>query len=148
MTCQDNRDLMMAYLDGELGEDQRRRFQEHLSECPACTGELKEFKSLKHMTDNIALAEPEDRIWQHYWDNVYNRVERGIGWVLFSVAGICLVLYGGFKLIEEIVSDPSLGIFLKVSLFVLIVGVGILLVSILRERLYFRKRDRYREVRR
>ena len=148
MTCRDYKDLMMAYLDGELDDAQKRALQDHLDACRQCSEELNEFKSLKTMTDDIALVEPEDRIWQHYWDNVYNRIERGVGWIFFSIAAICLVLYGGFKLIEEIVADPAIGFFLKITLFILILGLAILLVSVLRERLYFWKRDRYRDVRR
>jgi len=148
MTCRDYKDLMMAYLDGELDERQHQSLQEHLSQCPACAKEMAEFQSIKQMTDNMTLAEPEDQIWQHYWDNVYNRIERGIGWILFSVAAICLAVYGGFRVIESIVKDPSIGLLLKVGLLVLILGLGILLVSITRERLYFWKTDRYRNVRR
>ena len=148
MTCRDYKDWMMAYVDGELDPDQRRQLEAHLAQCPACRTEMASFNALKTMTDGLALAEPEDRIWRHYWDNVYNRIERGIGWALFSVAGICLVLYGGIKLIEAVSCNPGVGLLLKVLLFVFVLGVGILLVSILRERLYFWKRDRYRDVRR
>ena len=51
-------------------------------------------------------------------------------------------------MIEHIVEDPSIGMLLKVALLVLILGLSILLVSVLRERLYFWKTDRYRNVRR
>jgi predicted anti-sigma-YlaC factor YlaD len=148
MTCRDNKDLMMAYLDGELDDKQHKVLQEHLAQCTQCSKELEEFKSLKSMTDNIVLSEPEDQIWQRYWDHVYNRIERGIGWMLMSIAGVCLGVFGGFKAIECIVTDPSVCLFLKVSLLVMILGLGILLISIMRERLYFWKHDRYRHVRR
>ena len=148
MTCQDNKDLMMAYLDGELDDKQHKVLQEHLAQCTQCSKELEEFKSLKSMTDNIVLSEPEDQIWQRYWDHVYNRIERGIGWMLMSVAGICLAVFGGFKAIESIVTDPSVSLFFKVALLVMILGLSILLISIMRERLYFWKNDRYRHVRR
>lgn len=36
MTCRDLVDFLMAYLDGDLPEDQRARFETHLSVCPAC----------------------------------------------------------------------------------------------------------------
>lgn len=148
MTCRDNKDLMMAYLDSELDDAQNKMLQEHLAQCPKCSKELEEFKSLKSMTDNITLSEPEDQIWQRYWDNVYNRLERGMGWMLMSAAGICLAVFGGFKAIESIVTDPSVSLFLKVALLVLILGLSILLISIMRERLYFWKNDRYRHIRR
>lgn len=148
MTCQDHKDLMMAYLDNELNEEQKRAFEEHLASCADCTRDLAEFRKLKAMTDCVAFVEPEDRVWDQYWGNVYNRVERGIGWILFSVAAIALLIYGGFEAIESIIVDPTLGILLKIGLLALLGGGVILFVSVLRERVYFWSRDRYRDVRR
>jgi len=148
MTCQDYKDLMMAYLDNELDDEQRRAFEQHLATCPGCAKGIKEFEKLKQLTDSVTLMEPEDRIWQQYWANVYNRVERGLGWILFSVAAILLIIYGGFKLIEEIIKDQTVGVLLKAALLALIGGLAMLFVSILRERVYFWKKDRYKDVRR
>ena len=148
MTCHDYKDLMMGYLDNELSDEQRNRFEEHLAGCPECAGELKEFQKLKAITDEVTLVEPEDRIWQDYWSGVYNRIERSIGWVIFSVSAILLAIYGGFKLIEEIVTDATTGMLLKLGLLALIIGLAILFVSVMRERIYFWSKDRYRNVRR
>ena len=148
MTCQDYKNLIMGYLDDELDQEQQKTLQEHLASCPECTAELEEFAQLKQITDDAALAEPDEVLWQQYWGGVYNRIERGAGWVLFSVAGILLLIYGGFKLIEELVKDPTVDIILKVGVIVLIAGLAILFVSVLRERIYFRKKDRYKDVRR
>jgi len=148
MTCHDYKDLLMGYLDNELSDEQKNRFEEHLAGCPECAGELKEFQKLKAITDEVTLVEPEDRIWQDYWNGVYNRIERSIGWIIFSVAAILLAIYGGFKLIEKIVTDATVGMLLKLGLLALIVGLAILFVSALRERMYFWSKDRYRNVRR
>jgi predicted anti-sigma-YlaC factor YlaD len=148
MTCHDYKDLMMGYLDNELSNEQRRQFEEHLTGCSECKNELKEFRKLKAITDEVTLLEPEDRIWQDYWSSVYNRIERSVGWIIFSLAAIILIIYGGFKLIEEMIKDPDIEIIFKVGLLVLIVGLAILFVSVLRERLHFWQKDRYRNVRR
>ncbi len=148
MTCHDYKDLLMGYLDNELSDEQRNRFEEHLAGCPECAGELKEFQKLKAITDEVTLVEPEDRIWQDYWNGIYNRIERNVGWIIFSVAAILLTIYGGFKLIEKIVTDATVGMLLKLGLLALIVGLAILFVSVLRERMYFWSKDRYRNVRR
>ena len=148
MTCHDYKDIMMGYLDNELSNEQRRQFEEHLTGCSECKAELKEFRKLKAITDEVTLVEPEDKIWQDYWSGVYNRIERSVGWIVFSVAAILLAIYGGFKLIEDIITDSSVGVLLKVGLLVLIAGLAILLVSVSRERLHFWQKDRYRNVRR
>jgi len=146
--CDDQKELLMGYLDNELTDEQRQQLEQHLAGCPDCARELEDFKKLKEITDEVALLEPEDRVWRDYWAGVYNRIERGVGWALFSVAGIALAIYGGFKAIEQIIRDPEIEMLLKVGLLALIAGLAILLVSALRERIYFWKRDRYKDVRR
>jgi hypothetical protein len=148
MTCQNYKDLMMGFLDEELDSEQIEQFQAHIKQCPSCSEELEEFRKLKSITDEINLVEPEDRIWKQYWTNTYNRIERGIGWIIFSVAAILLIIYGGFKVIEEMLSDPQVETIFKIALVALVVGCAILFVSVLRERLHFWKRDRYKDVRR
>jgi anti-sigma factor RsiW len=139
---------MMGYLDDELDDEQKKAFEEHLGGCDDCRKELGEFRLLKQITDEVALAEPEDEVWEQYWGGVYNRIERGVGWILFSIAAILLIIYGGFKVIEEIVKNPTVDVILKAGLLVMIAGLAVLFVSVLRERLYFRKKDRYKDVRR
>ena len=148
MTCENYKDLLMGYLDEELSNEEKVRLEEHLQDCSDCRVELKEFRRLKQITDEVTLIEPEDKIWRAYWSNVYNRVERGAGWILFSVSAILLLIYAGFKGIEQICKDPGIGILLKAGLLVFIAALAILLVSVLRERLYFYKKNRYKDVRR
>jgi len=148
MTCQDHKDLMMAYLDDELNDEQKVAFELHLASCADCAKDLQEFKKLKRMTDCVGLVEPEDRVWDQYWNNLYNRIERGTGWILFSVAAIALLIYGGFELVETIVENRTVGVLAKLGVLALIGGLAILFVSILRERVYFWSRDRYKDVRR
>ncbi len=148
MTCRDYKEMMMAYLDNELDDTERRAFEKHLEQCELCRAELNEFKELKKLTDNVKLIEPEDKVWAQYWGQIYNRIERGIGWILLSVAGMILLFYGGFKMIECIIKDPAVEMIFKIALILLIAGLSILLVSVLRESLYFRNKDRYKDIRR
>ena len=148
MACEDYKDLMMGYLDEELSTEQIRRFEEHLTTCKQCSSQLQEFRQLKAITDQMTLIEPEDRLWQQYWDGIYNRTERGIGWIIFSVAAILLTIYGGFKAIEALITDPTVGLLLKAAMLALLVGLAILFVSVLRERIFFWTKDRYKDVRR
>ena len=148
MTCPDYKGLMMGYLDNELDEQQKKMFTEHLDQCPECQKELAEFKDLKQLADEVALTEPTDELWQQYWKNIYNRFERTLGWIFLSIAAIYLLLYGCFMLIEEIIQDPTVADILKDGLVAIIIGFAILFVSVLRERLCLRKKDRYKDIRR
>lgn len=148
MACDKYKDLMMGYLDDELTEQQRKEFEDHVASHQECAEEFEEFKQLGELTETLRLSEPEDRVWEEYWSGTYNKYERGIGWIVFSVAAILLLIYGGFKMIEGVIVNPTIGILLKGGLLLLIAGLAILFVSILRERLFIRKKDRYKDVRR
>jgi len=148
MTCRDYKDLLMGYLDDELDREQKQQVESHVAGCKQCAGELEEFRKLKAITDDMMLAEPEDRVWQQYWSGIYNRLERSAGWIFFSLGVIILLIYGGFKAVEEIVSDPKISLLLKGAVLAFIIGFAILFVSVLRERLYFWKRDKYKDIRR
>jgi len=146
--CENIKELMMGYLDDEISENERKVLENHIKQCEECSLELTEFSKLKEVTDNMKLNEPEDKIWNAYWAGIYNRIERSAGWILFSIGVIIMLCYAGYKAVEELINDPQIGLFVKIAIFAIIGGFSILLVSALRERLYFWKKDRYRLVRR
>jgi len=148
MSCENYNDLMMGYLDNELDDAQRTEFEEHIKTCPQCTAELEDFKKLKQVTDSVNFTEPADELWDRYWSGVYNRLERGIGWIMMSVGGIALVIYLGFKGVEELIKDPNVELTLKIMILAFLAGVAILFVSVLKERIFFFKKDRYKDIRR
>ncbi|MDY7010104.1 MAG: zf-HC2 domain-containing protein [Planctomycetota bacterium] len=143
MNCEDLKPLMMALLDGELPPEQREKLESHLATCESCRQELAEFIAMKEKLAMVKFREPSDDELDRYWKSIYNRVERGMGWVLFSLGAIILLCYGSFKLIEEIIRDPKIALILKIGVVALIFGVVILFVSLLRERLAVRKADMY-----
>jgi hypothetical protein len=135
--------MISAYVDGELTPEQRERLESHLSACDACKRELAEVRALKKELDMIKFTEPTDEQLERYWSGVYNRLERGAGWVLFSIGAIVLLCYGGFKLVEQVVRDPAIAWWVKGGVLALVFGLAILFVSLLRERLAVRKVDKY-----
>jgi len=147
MSCDKYQDMLMAYLDDELSGHERYELEEHLADCASCTSELEDFKRLKSITENIRLFQPEEKIFREYWSSIYNRIERSIGWILLSVCGMVLIFYAGYKMVEEIVKDPDVAIIFKIAMLGFIAAIAILLVSVLREKLNFRKKDRYKDVR-
>jgi anti-sigma factor RsiW len=148
MTCEGWKDLLMGYLDGELDDEQTRRLEAHLQSCETCRKELEGFRKLVAIADEVVPQEPEDKMWEQYWSGLYNRMERGVGWVLFGVAAIALLLYGAFAAIREFIQDPAVSLLLKIGVVAMLGGLVILFVSVLRERLFFWSRDRYKDVRR
>lgn len=147
MSCEKYKDMLMGFLDDELTAEEKQQIEEHLADCATCTTELEDFKRLKSITDNLSLFQPEDKVFSEYWSSIYNRIERSVGWVLLSVSGMALVFYAGYKMVEDIVKDPDVAIVFKIAMIGFIAALAILLISVLREKLNLRKKDRYKDVR-
>ncbi len=143
MNCEESKSMISAYVDDELPPDQQKRLKDHLASCESCKRELAEVTALKKELDMIKFSEPTDAELNRYWSSIYNRLERGVAWVLFSLGAIVLLCYGGFKLVEEIVRDPDIQWWVKGGVLALVFGTVILFVSLLRERLAVRKVDKY-----
>jgi len=94
----------------------------------------------------MKLKKPNKEVWKLYSASVYNRLERRIGWMLFSIGAMILLFYGGYKAVEGLINDPSTPLILKLGIMTVLGGVVILLVSMVRERFFVRNRERYKEV--
>ena len=149
MSCEDYRQWITGYVDDELSVADRQRLESHLRACDACRRELEELVAFKEHLTMIKFKEPSDAELERYWRSIYNRLERRVGWILFSLGAIVVTCWAAFKAIEEMIQDPSVSLVLKVGVVALIVGGAVLFVSLVRERLTVRKTDKYsREVER
>ena len=140
------KELISSLIDNELDEDKRRIVEEHLRSCPECQKEFHEFKKFEEVMNIMEFKEPKKEVWQTYWMSVYNRLERRIGWILLSIGGMILLFFGGYKMVEGIINDSSTPLLMKAGILSLLGGVAVLLVSLLREQLFVRRRERYKEV--
>ena len=97
----------------------------------------------------IKFKEPSDLELQRYWGGVYNRLERGAGWILLSLGIIVLASFAAIVMVQEMLGDPELPLLMKVGVVALVIGGVTLFVSVFRERLSIKKTDKYsREVQR
>jgi anti-sigma factor RsiW len=137
-----------GYLDEEWSAAERAAFERELDRDPALARELESLRSIKEVTDSMRLSDFPDQIWERYWEGTYNRLERRVGWLLFS-AGMALLLAGGlFELVMTLLRDSSDPWWVRLATGALCGGVSILFVSVLRERVFMHRRDPYREVKR
>ncbi len=148
LRCQESRYLMMGYLDGELGQDEAQRLQNHLANCPACRAELEMFESLKKETGAMSYKELPEIYWQNHWDKIYNRVERGIGWVFISLGAVLLLSFGAYHLFHDFFMNPGVSPMVKVGIGLAMFGGIVLFVSVAREKWMLQRVDKYRSVQR
>ena len=80
------RALMMAALDGELSSVEQAELDRLLSTDETLRKEWDRLKTVKEVTGTMTFRQPPEEVWDRYWVSVYNQAERGLGWLLFSVA--------------------------------------------------------------
>lgn len=140
------RKLLAGYVDGELTDEERKAFEKEMEQDPQLQAELQEFRKLKEVTSVVRYADLPDEVWESYWQSLYRKLERGIGWILFSIGAIILLCFGLYQGLHTFYVDPEVSILVKIGVTALGGGFIFLLVSFARERLFAYKRDRYREV--
>lgn len=139
------RTLMSGYLDGELEPDEQTRFELYIEEHSEFRRELEEMEMLVSAASDMEAETLPDDVWDTFLENVYNRLERRTGWTLLilgvaSLAGLGLYWF---------VVAPWASLEMKIFAALPVGGLFILFGSVLRERLFMLKTDKYsRDVKR
>ncbi|AXJ00054.1 hypothetical protein CYPRO_0771 [Cyclonatronum proteinivorum] len=141
-----NEALMMAALDGELSPEHSEAFQALLRKDPALRLEYETLKRNQNLMKNQKLTEPVPEFWDTWNQQLFTRIERGFGWVLFTLGALLLLGYTAWIALEEILTEPALPFWVKAAVVLLTAGTLILLVSLARERWFTRKNERYKDI--
>lgn len=140
------RQLMMAELDREISGEGRRELESALEGNPGLRDELASYQRLKEVTDTMTPLKPPEETWDSYWEHVYRRLERRIGWVLVSLGTIIVGTWALWTAVSELIRDTTLPAYIRWSMLALVAGFVILFVSVVRERLFMQKKDPYKDV--
>lgn len=143
-TCEPFQILMMGFIDGELNEEDEKRFKDHAYQCPRCAEDLVQYQKLAELTDSIKLKEPADYEWERIHASFAFTLERRFGWFLV-ITGVLLVL--GY-LLYELLMEWEIAAWLRVGVVMGLIGFLVLLISALRQRLRIKKYERYETVKR
>ena len=137
-------ELLSGYLDGELTQRDRQRVDLHLANSARYRARLRELEALRTSVGRLRLdMEPEDQErWRKVMDNAFERTASGIGWLLVIGAVFVLVGYAGYEFLLAEVEQPVV----KWAVGALYLGLTVLLLSVLRQRLRARKTDKYKDV--
>ena len=145
---QRSEELLMQALDDELNPAERAELDGLLADNPGLREEWERLSRLKEVTATMKLRNPPEEMWAGYWTSVYSRFERGIAWILVSVGAIVLLSWGAWEFVQDLMADGDLPTFVKWSILALLVGLAMLLVSVLRHRIFVSRSDPYKEIER
>lgn len=134
---------MMAFIDDELSDEDRRAFIERCFADPELAEELARYRRLAEIASSMQLREPEDYEYERFFARLSARLERRLGFALLA-AGLVILLGAGLWAL--VCSTLPLGV--KVGAAVSLCGLALLVSSVARMRLRLRRLDRYQGVRR
>ena len=140
------RELLMRALDDELTPPERDELDVLLADDPTLRAERERLGRLKEVTADMKLRNPPEELWDGYWNSVYSRVERGIGWILVSFGVIVVGGWATWQFVTELIADTEMPPLVKVGILAGSLGLVILLVAVLRQRLFVRKTDPYKDI--
>ncbi len=77
MNCTEVQELLSAYCDAELVDDQRSRVSCHLEECSVCDQKLAAFKNLSHMAKTVETPVPPEHLWRRIEEQLDQQPKEG-----------------------------------------------------------------------
>lgn len=140
--------LLEKYLDDSASPEERKEFESLLSVNSELRENFEEQKRVKEVLKTMKLKNPAVEVWDSYWLNVYNKLERGIAWIAISIGLLILCAYAAIEFVNSFYINSSAPIIVKIGTTILVFGFLILLYTIIREKLFTYKYDKYKEIQR
>lgn len=137
--------LMMAAVDGEISPPDRRELDQLILEQPDLAVEWQRFVRLKEVTAGMSLRTPPEETWDRYWASTYRRTERAVGWILLSAGAVVLAAYWLWHVVEGLLADTDTPVALRAAIVAVGLGLVILAVGVIREKLFTARRDPYQK---
>ena len=135
-------ELLSGHIDGELTQGARQRVDVHVDGCARCAARLDELKAVRASVGALPIGELDQETWRKMMNDATARTTRGIGWLLLIGGGIAVL---GFAIYEFLLAETDAPL-LKWGLIAFYVGLGVLLLAVIRQRMLARKTDRYKDV--
>jgi predicted anti-sigma-YlaC factor YlaD len=143
MTCSRTFDeaLLTGFLDQELTQGDEQRVRIHLEDCERCRTLVADMQATREVSMMTTFKEPADDSWGENPRGIASRLSFGLGWLLTVV---WVVVTGGYALYHLATSPENLTG--KVLIFSGLAAFGLLLLSVVLDRLKVLQSDPYRKV--
>lgn len=142
MSCKRMETDGMRYIDGEMTSSDRAEFERHLASCETCRMSMEEFGVVGRFTSRVKIKDPVDTFWEGYWRPIYRRIERKSAWIVLIAGALMVIITAVFRGIENF-GEVTIE---KIAGLVFLLGLVMLFVSAVRERVHQKKTDRYKDI--
>ncbi len=140
--------LMEKYFDGTINQKEQQELKDIINNNPGLNEEFEDQKRTKEVLNKMKMKNPSSEVWDSYWLGIYRKIERGFAWIAISIG---LIIIAGFTFINALntfLEDTSTPLLLKWGIGILSFGIIILLISLIREKIFTAKGDKYKEIQR
>ncbi len=140
--------LLEKYFENNLTDSESQEFETLINSNAKLKKEFEEQKEIKEVLKKMTLKNPSKEAWDGYWLGIYNRIERGIAWIAISIGAIIFFGYASIEAVNSFINDTQTPPIVKVGISILFFGALVLIFSLLREKFFASKHDKYKEVQR
>lgn len=140
--------LIEKYFDNDLSTFEEKEFENLLDSESKLKEEFEEQKKIREVLKKMTLKNPSKEVWDGYWLGIYNKFERGLAWIAISVGALIFFGYAAIEAVNAFIKDTHTPPLAKVGIGILIFGLLVLIFSLLREKLFTSKQDKYKEIER
>lgn len=140
--CEEYKSLMMGLMDDELTEEEAVRVNNHLIRCESCREEYEQLKQTSGKIEGVGLKAPDEDIVNKAWKSPYSKLTKNFGILLVIAGWLIMMIYGAYEFIvtKEAESIP------KYAFVIILIGIAILFITVLRDRIRSYRNDPYKEV--
>jgi len=142
MTETDWDQLLTGYLDNELTQQDRQRVEQRMINEPTYRAQFDDLTSLQTDIAGLDFQPNKTTQWNELAPDVTSRTTRSLGWLTYIISTLFLVGYG---LYEFIIAETE-NAFVKTAVLGIFLGLVLLLISVIKQRLVESKTDRYKDV--
>ena len=142
MECQEAKLKVQALIDNELPEQEIDRVIDHVQSCYRCREDYISLLKLQRKLKGLQYPEPPKEWFEKLQQKRARRFSSAFGLILFIGSYLVLLGYALYSMF----SDSDEGLFIKIVIAGIIIGVLFLLGVTISDRVRESKTDKYKEV--
>ena len=84
--------------------------------------------------------------YDQYWNSKFNHIERTLSWFFLILGFTIIASYALLNFLMFLFVIDEINFAIKIGLFLIIAGLILLFISILREKVYLNRKDKYGDI--
>jgi predicted anti-sigma-YlaC factor YlaD len=133
--------LISGFLDGELTQAADQRVRIHIEDCARCRELLEDLAGIREAAMRTDFVQPTDDQWDERPRTAAGGGTRAVGWLLAIIWAVAVSGFGLWHVWTDVEN-----VFERLLVFGGIAAFGLLLLSVVIDRVRSARSDRYREV--